>query len=57
MYDHTSILKLVEWRWGLRPLSVRDREANNLAAALDFSHANLAAPKIVAPRLISGPAC
>ena len=24
VYDHTSILKLVEWRWGLEPLSVRD---------------------------------
>ena len=26
-YDHTSILKLVEWRWGLAPLSVRDAQA------------------------------
>jgi phospholipase C len=57
VYDHTSILKLVEWRWGLKPLSVRDREANNLAAALDFSHRNLAAPKIIAPTLVSGPSC
>jgi phospholipase C len=57
VYDHTSILKLVEWRWGLKPLSVRDGAANNLAAALDFSHRNLAAPKIVAPKLVSGPDC
>jgi phospholipase C len=57
VYDHTSILKLVEWRWGLKPLSVRDGAANNLAAALDFSHRNLAAPKIVAPKLVSGPNC
>jgi phospholipase C len=57
VYDHTSILKLAEWRWGLKPLSVRDGAANNLAAALDFSHRNLSAPKIVAPRLISGPDC
>jgi phospholipase C len=57
VYDHTSILKLVEWRWGLKPLSVRDRAADNLATALDFSHRNLAAPKIVAPRLVSGPDC
>ena len=41
-YDHTSILKLVEWRWGLAPLSVRDARAANLAAALDFSRRNLA---------------
>src|SRR4029078_12610565 len=45
-YDHTSILKIVEWRWGLAPLSVRDSQATNLAAALDFSRRNLAAPKI-----------
>jgi phospholipase C len=57
VYDHTSIVKLVEWRWGLRPLSVRDRDANNLAGALDFSHRNLAAPAITAPRVISGPPC
>jgi phospholipase C len=57
VYDHTSILKLVEWRWGLKPLSVRDGAASNLAAALDFSHRNLAAPKIVAPKLVSGPNC
>ena len=23
-YDHTSVLKLIEWRWGLKPLSRRD---------------------------------
>ena len=27
MYDHTSILKLIEWRWVLAPLSVRDARA------------------------------
>ncbi len=37
VYDHTSILKMIEWRWGLQPLSVRDAAANNLATALDFS--------------------
>ena len=56
-YDHTSILKLVEWRWGLAPLSVRDAAADNLAAALDFSKRNLQAPRIVVPRLEVGAAC
>jgi phospholipase C len=56
-YDHTSILKLVEWRWGLAPLSVRDAQASNLAAALDFSRRNLAAPKISVPKLLVGAAC
>jgi phospholipase C len=36
VYDHTSILKMIEWRWSLPALSVRDDAANNLAAALDF---------------------
>jgi phospholipase C len=56
-YDHTSILRLVEWRWGLEPLSARDEEAANLAAALDFSHRNLSAPRIAVPRLDVGAAC
>jgi phospholipase C len=24
LYDHTSVLKLIEWRWGLAPLTARD---------------------------------
>jgi len=36
-YEHCSILKMIEWRWGLEPLRLRDREAKNLAEALDFS--------------------
>lgn len=37
VYDHTSVLKMIEWRWNLPALSVRDAQANNLAEALDFS--------------------
>ncbi len=57
VYDHTSVLKLLEWRFGLEPLSKRDAEAKNLAAALDFSHRNLKVPKITAPRLVVGARC
>jgi hypothetical protein len=32
--------------WNLRPLSVRDAHANNLAALLDFRRRNLRAPPI-----------
>jgi phospholipase C len=35
--DHTSILKFVEDRFGLSPLSTRDAAANNLTEAFDFS--------------------
>ena len=36
-YEHCSILKMIEWRWGLEPMSARDANAKNLADALDFS--------------------
>src|SRR5213592_2710490 len=37
LYDHTSVLRMIEWRWGLDPLTVRDATANNLADELDFT--------------------
>ena len=42
-YEHCSILKMIEWRWGLEPMTTRDRYANNLADALDFSQTRAAA--------------
>jgi len=35
-YEHCSILKMIEWRWGLEPMRARDRHARNFAEALDF---------------------
>jgi phospholipase C len=35
--DHTSILRFIEDRYGLAPLSTRDAAANNLAEAFDFA--------------------
>ena len=49
VYDHTSVLKMIEWRWNLRPLTVRDANANNLAEALDFDAPNLSAPRFGVP--------
>lgn len=37
VYDHASVLRLVEWRWGLAPLAPRDAAARNLALALDLA--------------------
>jgi len=34
------VLKLIEWRWDLEPLTVRDEQANNLAEVLDFKARN-----------------
>jgi phospholipase C len=36
-YEHCSILKMIEWRWGLEPMTMRDRYAKNFAEALDFT--------------------
>lgn len=36
-YETTSILKFIETRWDLQPLSARDTAANNLLNAFDFS--------------------
>jgi len=57
LYDHTSVLKLLEWRWNLRPLTVRDSTANNLAEVLDFAHPNLAAPHFAVPTGLFGGPC
>lgn len=37
VYDTTSILKLIETRFGLAPLSDRDAKANDLQQAFDFN--------------------
>jgi phospholipase C len=36
-YEHCSILRMIEWRWGLAPMTARDANAKNLAEALDFT--------------------
>ncbi len=36
-YETTSFLRLIEWRFGLKPLAERDAAAANLAEALDWT--------------------
>ncbi len=36
LYSFESILRLIEWRFNLEPLTARDREANNMLNAFDF---------------------
>jgi phospholipase C len=36
-YDHASVLKLIEWRWDLPPLTARDRDAGAFLEAFDFA--------------------
>ena len=50
-YDHTSVLKMIEWRWGLEPLTRRDAshlptDPGNLATALNFSHTVTKVPSL-----------
>jgi phospholipase C len=56
VFDHTSLLSMIEWRWKLSPLSARDAAANNLANALDFDKKpDLTAPSYdVAPFISAG---
>lgn len=57
-YDHTSVLKAIEWRWGLPALTPRDSAARNIAEVLDFQSApNLAAPAYLVPPYVAGPPC
>jgi phospholipase C len=57
-YDHTSILSMIEWRWGLSPLTVRDATANNIAHALDFKRGkDLSAPQFNVPQGPFGEPC
>ncbi|HXA43639.1 MAG TPA: alkaline phosphatase family protein [Candidatus Solibacter sp.] len=45
-FEHTSALKMIEWRWGLEPLTDRDKNARNLAEMLDFKLARTDVPAI-----------
>lgn len=57
VYDHTSILRMVEARWGLAPLGARDATTNNLANLLDFSQEPRLAPQYPVPPIVVGTAC
>ncbi|MEA2645303.1 MAG: phospholipase [Chloroflexota bacterium] len=48
-FEHTSILKMIEWRWGLDPLTDRDANARNLADMRDFNLARTDLPEIPQP--------
>jgi phospholipase C len=46
---HESILKLVEYRYGLRSLTRRDAKANNAGLALDFHQRPRKPPSLPTP--------
>jgi phospholipase C len=57
VYDHTSILRMIEWRFDLRPLSLRDAGANNLAEVLDFRENHPADAPVYDVAPFDSPAC
>jgi phospholipase C len=48
-YDHTSILRMIEWRFGLPSLTIRDSTANNLAEVLNLGTPDVSAPAFTVP--------
>jgi phospholipase C len=59
VFDHTSVLKLIEWRWGLQPLTPRDAspQIGNLATAMNFTSPNSGVPGLPSPGTVQAPAC
>lgn len=51
VFDHTSVLKLIEWRWGLAPLTPRDtsNDVVNLAYTMNFDQPDSTVPQLPAP--------
>jgi phospholipase C len=51
LFDHTSSLKLIEWRWGLKPLTKRDASSEivNLTKALNFAEPDAVVPELPSP--------
>ncbi len=48
VYDHTAALKLIEWRWGLSPLTLRDASP---AIGNPVGKFNLSSPDVTVPAL------
>jgi phospholipase C len=51
LFDHTSVLKMIEWRWRLDPLTRRDASTSptdpgNLATVLDFRAPDHSVPEL-----------
>jgi phospholipase C len=62
VFDHTSILRLIESRWDLEPLAVRDARARSLASVLDLGDKDdrergKAPPQYAVPDFPAGAPC
>lgn len=59
LFDHTSILKLIEWRWSLPPLTARDAstQIGNLAMAMNFAAPDANLPTVPLPNPVFAAPC
>jgi phospholipase C len=59
VFDHTSALKLIEWRWGLQPLTARDASSRigNFADSMNFAAPDASLPSIPLPPTVSAAPC
>ncbi len=59
LYDHTAALKLIEWRWGLQPLTARDGSAaiNNPALSFNFASPVAQVPALPQVNPVFAPPC
>ena len=58
-FDHTSVLKLIEWRHGLEPLTARDASSDvgNILDVFDFSTPDASVPSTPFPLTPVGDPC
>jgi phospholipase C len=59
VFDHTSVLKLIQWRWNLSPLTARDAssEVGNLVSALNFANPQMKPPVLPVALLVPKSPC
>jgi phospholipase C len=59
LYDHTAALKLIEWRFGLPPLTARDASPliNNPAASFNFDSPDSSMPALPDAGRVFAPPC
>ena len=58
IYGFESILKMIEWRFGLKPLTKRDRYAQNIARSFDWtSKPRLTPPALPDPATVMSQPC
>jgi phospholipase C len=59
VFDHTAVLKLIEWRWGFQPLTTSDASSqiSNLATAMNFSSPNTDVSGVPIPGGVTAAPC